>query len=142
MISAPLLQVLFGFYSMNSIEVVLWLAMGAILIEIERQDDGRWWLAFGALAGLGLLTKHTVTTFAAGLGLALLLTPARRHLRSPWLWADGALAVLMAVPHVVWQQADGWPSIEFYRNAALYNWPPHGAWCASGCRSGSSGDRR
>lgn len=118
--SAPLLQVLFGFYSMNSIEMVLWLAMGAILIEIERQDDRRWWLALGALAGLGLLTKHTVTTFAAALGLALLLTPARRHLRSPWLWAGGALAVLMAVPNVLWQQAHGWPSIEFYRNAALF----------------------
>lgn len=119
-ISAPLLQVLFGFYSMNGIELVLWLAMGATLIEIERRGDPRWWLVFGALAGLALLTKHTVTTFVAALGLAFLFTPARRHLRGPWLWAGATLAFVVALPNALWQHAHGWPSLEFYRNAALY----------------------
>jgi hypothetical protein len=119
-ISSPLLQVLFGFYSMNGIEMVLWLALGATVIEIERRDDARWWLAFGALAGVALLTKHTVTTYAAALGVALAMTPARRHLRSPWLWAGAGLALLLAAPNAMWQQAHGWPSLEFYRNAALY----------------------
>lgn len=119
-VSAPLLQVLFGFYSMNAIELLLWLALGATAIEIERRGEPRLWLAFGAVAGIALLTKHTVTTFAAALGVALVLTPARRHLRSPWLWAGGALALLIAAPNLLWQQANGWPSIEFYRNAALY----------------------
>ena len=97
-ISAPLLQVLFGFYSMNGIELVLWLGLGAILVEIERRGDARWWLLFGALAGVALLTKHTVTTYAAALGVALLLTPARRHLRSPWLWAGAGLARSATMP--------------------------------------------
>ena len=119
-ISSPLLQVLFGYYSMNSIEVVLWLALGATLIEIEQRNDARWWLLFGALAGVALLTKHTVTTYAAALGAAMILTPARRHLRSPWIWAGSALALLLALPNGIWQQAHGWPSLEFYRNAALY----------------------
>ncbi len=118
--SAPLLQVLFGFYSMNGIELVLWLAMGATLIEIEQRDDARWWLLCGALAGLALLTKHTVTTFVAALGVAVVLTPARRHLRSPWLWAGAALALALAFPNMLWQHAHGWPSLEFYRNAALH----------------------
>ena len=126
-VSAPLLQVLSGFYSMNGIELVLWLALGATLIEIERRGDGRWWLAFGALAGVALLTKHTVTTFAAALGVALVLTPARRHLRSPWLWAGAALALAMAVPNALWQHAHGWPALEFYRNAALYKNNPASA---------------
>ena len=86
-VSAPLLQVLFGFYSMNGIELVLWLALGATLIEIERRDDGRWWLVFGALAGVALLTKHAVTTFAAALGVALVLTP--RSAASPQPMAVG-----------------------------------------------------
>lgn len=119
-VSAPLLQVLFGFYSMNGIELVLWLALGATLVEIERRDAARLWLLFGALTGLAFLTKHTVTTYAAALGLAMLATPARRHLRSPWLWAGAGLAIVMALPNAFWQQAHGWPSIEFYRNAALY----------------------
>ena len=76
---------------------------------------------------MALLTKHTVTTFAAALGVALVLTPARRHLRSPWLWAGAALALAMAVPNALWQQAHGWPSLEFYRNAALYKNNPASA---------------
>jgi hypothetical protein len=126
-VSAPLLQVLFGFYSMNGIELVLWLALGATLIEIERSDNGHWWLLIGALSGVALLTKHTVTTYAAALGVALLLTPARRHLRSPWLWAGAGLAVALALPNALWQQAHGWPSLEFYRNAALYKNNPASA---------------
>jgi hypothetical protein len=105
---------------MNGIELVLWLALGITLIEIERRADARWWLIFGALAGVALLTKHTVVTYAAGLGAAMILTPARRHLRSPWFWAGACLALGLALPNAMWQQAYGWPSLEFYRNAALY----------------------
>ena len=53
--------------------------------------------------------------------------PARRHLRSPWLWVGAAVAVAMAVPNALWQHAHGWPSLEFYRNAALYKNNPASA---------------
>jgi hypothetical protein len=119
-VSAPLLQVLFGFYSMNALELLLWLGLGAVALEIERTANARLWLAFGALAGLALLTKHTVTTYAAGLGIAMAMTPARRHLVSPWLWAGAGLAAAIALANVDWQHTHGWPSLEFYRNAALY----------------------
>ena len=119
-ISAPLLQVLFGFYSMNAIELLLWLALGGVLVEIERRDEPRLWLLFGALAGLALLNKHTVMTFVAALAAGMALTRARRHALSPWLWAGAALAAVIALPNLLWQQAHGWPSLEFYRNAALH----------------------
>ncbi len=126
-VSAPLLQVLFGFYSMNGLEIVLWLAIGATLVEIERRDEPRLWIAVGVLAGLALLTKHTVITFAAGLGAGILVTPARRHLASRWLWIGAVIAAAMAVPNVIWQWTNGWPSLEFYRNAALYKNNPASA---------------
>jgi hypothetical protein len=119
-ISSPLLQVLFGFYSMNAIELLLWLVLGGLLVEIERTGRSPLWLAFGVVAGLALLTKHTVTTYAMALGAAMLVTPSRRHLRDPYLWAGAAIAAIMALPNVLWQQSHGWPSLEFYRNAALY----------------------
>jgi hypothetical protein len=119
-VSSPLLQVLFGFYSMNAIELLLWLALAGTLVEIERTGNSRLWLLFGAVAGLALLTKHTVTTYAGALAVAMLATPARRHLRDPYLWAGGLLAFVMALPNAWWQHVHGWPSLEFYRNAALY----------------------
>jgi len=114
---APAYQVLFGFFSMNAFEILIWTALTAILVEIEISGCERLWLLFGTVAGLGLLNKHTVVVYAAGLAIAILATRARRHLASPWLWAGLAVALLCALPNLLWQVANGWPSLEFYRNA-------------------------
>jgi hypothetical protein len=119
-VSAPLLQVLFGFYSMNAFELLFWLALGIVSIEMARTGNERLWIAFGLVAGLALLTKHTVATFVLALGVAMALTPERRRLSSPWMLAGAGVALLVALPNVLWQQAHGWVSLEFYRNAALH----------------------
>jgi hypothetical protein len=126
-ISAPLLQVLFGFYSMNAFELLLWLGLGIVVIELARTRNPRLWLAFGVVAGLALLTKHTVTTYVFALGAAMILTPARRDLLTPWLVAGAGIAALIALPNVLWQQAHDWVSLEFYRNAALHKNNPASA---------------
>jgi hypothetical protein len=54
-----------------------------------------------------------------GLGLAagFVATPAgRRHLRSPWLAAGVAVALVLWLPNLVWQGLNGWPTVEFSRN--------------------------
>lgn len=117
---APLLQVMTGFFSMNAFEIAFWFGLSWLLVEIELRDAPRLWPAFGFLAGLALLNKHTVVLYAAGLGLGLLLTPARRHLAGRWLWLGVAIAGLVLLPNLLWQHANGWPSLEFYRNASLY----------------------
>lgn len=126
MLAGGIAQVIFGFYSMNAIEPLLWLALCWLLIEIARGATPRLWLVFGAIAGIALLNKHTVVTFGVALGVGLLLTPARHQLRSRWPWLGLALAVLFLTPNLLWQAANGWPSIEFYRNAALYKNQPAG----------------
>jgi hypothetical protein len=50
----------------------------------------------------------------------LLVTPARRVLRTPWPWLGAALAALIVAPHIAWQAAHGWPTLEFVRNAQKY----------------------
>ena len=113
-------HVTFSYYSMNAISILLWTSCFWVLIEIERRDEPRLWLLFGVLAGLGLENKHTFVLLLFGLGAGLLLTKARRHLRSRWLWFGCAIAAALVLPNMVWQAFNGWPSIEFYRNADLY----------------------
>jgi hypothetical protein len=36
-----------------------------------------------------------------------------------WLWVGAAVAVVIAAPNIAWQFVNGWPSLEFYRNAHL-----------------------
>ena len=126
MLFAPIAQVLFGFYSMNAIEPLLWLVLCWLLIEIAAGDRPQLWIAFGVITGIALMTKHTVVTFLIALGAAIVLTPARRQLASRWPWIAAVLAALIVVPNIAWQIAHGWPSIEFYRNAALQKNQPIG----------------
>ena len=48
--------------------------------------------------------------------VALLLTPARRHLATRWPWLGGAVAFAFLLPYLLWQLADGWPTLEFWAN--------------------------
>jgi 4-amino-4-deoxy-L-arabinose transferase-like glycosyltransferase len=113
-------HVMFGIYSMNSISLLIWAGCFWLLVEIERRDEPRLWLALGLLAGIGLENKHTIVLLALGLAAGLAITPARRHFASRWLWLGLGLALVLFLPNLLWQIQHGWPSIEFYRNADIY----------------------
>jgi hypothetical protein len=119
----PVHLALTGFYSMNAFDLLLWTLAAAVLVKIfaaEPQAPAaptRLWLLFGAIVGLGLMNKWSTMWFAGAVGLGLLLTPQRRHLRSRGPWLAAGLAVLIFLPHAVWQAAHGGPTFEFIRNA-------------------------
>jgi hypothetical protein len=118
--TATVYQVLFSFYSMNALSMLLWAIAFLVLIEIARRNEPKLWLLFGIVTGLGLENKHTFILLPIGLAVGLLLTRARRQLKSPWLWLGVLAAIILVLPNLAWQAASGWPSIEFYRNADLY----------------------
>lgn len=115
--TSPLAMVLGTFFSMNAFELLLWPVAALVLAEIVESDRPRRWVVFGLLIGLGLLNKHTTILFAGAVGASLLLVPARRHLWTPWPWLGALLALIVFVPNLWWQHANGWPSLEFYANA-------------------------
>jgi 4-amino-4-deoxy-L-arabinose transferase-like glycosyltransferase len=95
---------------------MLWLvALVYCLARLLRRGDERWWLAVGACAGLGLMTKYTMAFYLVALCLGLILTPARRSFRSRWLWYGLALAFVMALPNLLWQARHDWISLTFLR---------------------------
>jgi len=92
----------------------LWWVLAAwFFLRLLNTDDARWWLAIGAVLGLGMMTKYTMIFFIAGLGAGVLLTPARRYLKSPWLWSGAALSVVIVLPHLVWQFRHDFVSLDF-----------------------------
>jgi hypothetical protein len=113
-------HVLFSYYSMNALAMLMWAAGFWLIIEIERRNSQHLWLAFGGLVGVGLLNKHTFIMLPLFLAVAMLLTPARRHLARRWFWLGCAIAAVLILPNLLWQHYNGWPSIEFYRNADLF----------------------
>ena len=86
------------------------------LVRLLRTDDARWWLAIGAVIGLGMQTKYTMAFFATGLVGGVVLTRARRYLWSGWLWAGVGVALLIFLPNLIWQAQHQFISLEFLRH--------------------------
>jgi hypothetical protein len=111
-----------SFLSMNSFESLFWMGCLLALIQIERERSERfWWFIFGISGGLGVLNKPSMTFFLVSLLIALLLTKQRRLLWSRWTVVGVALLILIALPNLLWQVHNHWPTLEFLHNGQVEN---------------------
>ncbi|GAK61713.1 glycosyl transferase family protein [Candidatus Vecturithrix granuli] len=115
---APLFLAIHGFYSMNSFDHLFWVLSVYILARLIKTHNPRWWLLLGFVLGLGLLNKISMLWFGFGLTIGLLLTPLRRYFLTKWPWIAAAIAFMLFLPHVLWQIAYDWPTLEFMQRAA------------------------
>ena len=117
---APLYLGVNHYYSMNSLDLLLWTVAIWFLLDALDTQRPRAWIALGLTLGLALLNKISALWLGGGIALALLLTPYRRVLRTPWPWIAASLAGILFLPHVLWQVREGWPTLEFMRNATAF----------------------
>jgi hypothetical protein len=79
----------------------LWWTLGLFaLIRLGRTNDPKWWIWYGVAIGLGLLTKFSAIFFGAATFLALIVSPQRRWLRTPWPWI--AMVLVFAIGSPSW----------------------------------------
>ena len=97
-------------------EPLFWTLASYLVIIVVKHDRPRLWLAVGAVAGLGLLNKHSMLLWGFGLVIGLLITPARKHLLNKWLWVGGLVAFLIFLPNLIWQIQHDWLTLKFIRN--------------------------
>lgn len=106
-----------GYLSMNSFEPVFWMTcILALILMLRGHSQRRWWILFGLSAGVGLLNKPSMAIFLVAVGLGLLLTSHRRLLFSRWAAVGIALLLVIALPNVLWQIRNHWPTLEFLHN--------------------------
>ena len=111
---APIYLTFDNFFSMNAFEPVFWMICAAIVLRILNGGNPKLWLLCGLFAGLGILNKHSMLFFGSGLVLGLLVTPARRHFRQPWVWLGAAIAFLCFLPNLLWEIQNGWPTLALF----------------------------
>lgn len=93
----------------STADLVVWLLVMLFAARALLRQRPRWWLAAGLTTGLGLYNKQLVVLLLIGLAVGLLVAGPRRELRSPWLWAGVAIAVVVGLPNLIYQVANHWP---------------------------------
>ena len=114
-----------SYLSMNSWESAFWMPCLLALILLlrgeasQRRRQTLWWIILGTSAGIGLLNKPSMVFFLVALGIALLLTPQRRVLFTRQAAWGIALLILIALPNLIWQMHNHWPTLEFLHNGRV-----------------------
>lgn len=98
------------------LDCLWWVLVAYFVVRLLKSDDPRWWVAVGAAVGAGMMTKYTMAFLVAGVVAGVLLTPARRYLRSRWLWCGAAVAGLIWLPNLVWQIQHHFVYLEFVKS--------------------------
>ncbi|HEY7417824.1 MAG TPA: glycosyltransferase family 39 protein [Ktedonobacteraceae bacterium] len=108
-------------YAYDVFDVFWWQLCSTILILLLRDENPRRWLAFGLVAGLGLLTKETILAWGFALVVGLLLTLQRRLLFTRWTLFGGLIAFALVLPFLIWNATNGWASLQYWANYHYYH---------------------
>ncbi len=103
-------------FAMNALEPLFWIGCAYVVLRIIRTGNTKLWIAFGAIAGVGLENKYSIAIFACALLLGLLLTAQRKLLFTPWVLAGVAVAFLIFLPNLMWNIQHHWPFLELIHN--------------------------
>jgi dolichyl-phosphate-mannose-protein mannosyltransferase len=103
---------LFGRYLLTStVDVVLTATITWLLVRWVRTRDDRVLLVVGLVAVVGLQAKMMIVIVVAALVAGLVICGPRTMLTRRKLWIGAGIAVVTAVPMLIWQATHGWPQL-------------------------------
>jgi 4-amino-4-deoxy-L-arabinose transferase-like glycosyltransferase len=102
-------------------DILAWAALALVVARIGRTGEVRWWLAGGAVLGLGLANKHSAGLFAVALFIGILLSGGRRLVWNRWFAAGAVIAAAFTIPDIWWQAQHQWATIAMTRALAQEN---------------------
>jgi hypothetical protein len=93
----------------------LWVGFLCVLEGMRKRDGWYRPVLAGALLGLAFLAKYTAVLLVPAVIIYVASSaPTRRWLRRPSFYAGGAVALVLALPVLLWNQARGWPSLQLH----------------------------
>jgi hypothetical protein len=100
-------------FQYGTFDYLWWVLVAYFTIRLLKTENPRWWLAIGAVIGVGLMTKYTICFLVLALLCGFLQARARRLLLSWWLLGGAAIALLIFMPNLVWQLRHAFISYRF-----------------------------
>lgn len=98
--------------STSTFDFLAWTVLLYLVLRLLGGVDPRLWLGVGLAAGLALENKWLPLLLFGALAVGVALDRRADVLRSPWLWAGAALAIVIWAPNLIWQADHGWPQRE------------------------------
>ncbi|MFJ9712695.1 glycosyltransferase family 39 protein [Streptomyces sp. NPDC101234] len=96
----------------TAIDSALWATVLWLVVRWNRLRQDRLLLIATLVTAVALENKYLIVSLWAVMIVAVLFAGPRELLRRPLLWVGGAVAILSAVPGLLWQASHGWPQIE------------------------------
>ena len=112
----PIYMTLDHWMTMNAFEPLFWMGCAWCIVRAINTGDGRYWLWFGVLTGLGMENKYGVAFFVLGVAAGLIATRERKWLASRWMWIGAAAAIAIFLPNLIWLARHDFPFLELMRN--------------------------
>ncbi len=115
---APGIVGMFGIYSMNAFDILLWQLVLLAFLQLIDTELPHYWYIIGALIGIGLMIKISMGWLAAGIVVAVVVTPMRKWMRTPYPWVAAGISFALFLPYIIWNLQNDLAHIEFARNAS------------------------
>jgi hypothetical protein len=96
---------------------VTWVVALYWFLCVVLEGRPRHWVYLGITLGVGLEVKFTIVGLIAGIAIAVLASQALRGtLRTPYPWIAAAISLVIWLPNLVWQAANGFPTLVYVTN--------------------------
>jgi len=93
-------------------DLLAWTVVTVFVATALLRDRPRWWLGAGVAAGIGIEDEYLILTLLAALVIGILVTSAHRAvIKTRWPWLGGVVALVIWLPNLLWQFANGWPQL-------------------------------
>jgi hypothetical protein len=114
---SPLLLGANWLFQTVTFDQLTWLIAIYLTLRILRTGDRRLFLLIGLDLGVGLETKLTILALCVGIVVAAVASrELRSFLRTPYPWIGMGIAVVLALPNLVWQIGNGFPTLTYIGN--------------------------
>ncbi|MEX2395357.1 MAG: glycosyltransferase family 39 protein [Actinomycetota bacterium] len=115
-LGAPVVLGTTALLSTAAFDMLWWALIIFLVTRLLRTREAKLWVGIGAVAGAAFLTKYTVLVLLAALAIAFVVTEERKWIGSRWMWIGAILAFGFALPNLLWQREQGWPTLEYLQN--------------------------
>ena len=110
MIAGVYLRIHFLFQP-NFLEIFWWSLHALLLIKYINSNNSNYILLSGIAAGLAWLSKYSIIFFVTGIIAGIILTPDRKILFKKYICMAAGIALIIALPNIIWQYNHKWPVI-------------------------------